>query len=493
MLTQYAEILALPGARAFAGWGLVARLQMGLTGLATFLLVQMEYGSYAWAGLVLAATSVSYAIVAPQVARLVDIHGQAAVLRWGFAVAIAGRLAMLVAVFTGQPLWVLLAIAPTFAAGGSQSTLTRARWGHLIKDRRQLDTAFALESSLEEVLWILGPAVATVLAVSVASWVPSVIAIVSLAVGGYVFLSLRDTEPPARPRAAAGTADAGLAEAALAITPATAGAAIALPPVTAEAARRVRRPRNPFAGHLLVSAPTLAIAALIFATQGAMFASIDASVVAFSEELHAKGASGLVLAVWAVGSLVGGLAYGVIAWRRTLATRLFWGVAATGTFAVLLMFSPSLFVLGGLLFGMGLFIAPNMVIGDGLVHHSIPRARLTEGMTWTRTGIDMGVAAGAWAAGAAIDARGSGAGFAITAAAGLVGLVVVASAWRYIRTRPAYVEAEPLAPAPLADAPGHVVHTHHVEAGAVHGSEVHGADVHGAELPAGGGTGRIPV
>ena len=484
MFSQYLEILSIPGARAFAGWGLIARLQMGLTGLGTFLLVQIEYGSYGWAGLVLAAISVSYAIVAPQVARLVDTYGQARVLRWGFAIALAGRIALLVAALTGQPLWVLLALAPTFAAGGSQSTLTRARWAHAIKDRQRLDVAFALESSLEEVLWIVGPAVATVLAVSVGSWVPSVVAIASLAVGGYVFLSLRETEPPARPRAAAGTAGAGLAEAALAVTPATSGAGIALPAVTAASARRVRRPRNPLRGHLLMTAPTLGIAALIFFTQGAMFASIDASVVAFSEELDAKGASGLVLAVWAVGSLVGGLTYGVIAWRRSLATRLFWGVTATGTFAVLLMFSPSLFVLGGLLFGMGLFIAPNMVIGDGLVHHTIPRARMTEGMTWTRTGIDMGVALGAWGAGAAIDAAGSQAGFAITAAAGLTGLLVVASAWRYIRTRPAYVEPEPLAPAPLEQAPGHVVHTHAVDAGAVHAVE---ASV------AGEGTGRVPV
>jgi len=450
VLSRYLDILATPGARAFAGWGLLARLQMGLTGLATFLLVQMQYGSYAWAGIVLAAIAVSYAIIAPQVARLIDAHGQATVLRWGFAIALAGRAAMLVAVAMELPLWALIAIAPTFAAGGSQSTLTRARWAHVLKDRTRLDSAFALESSLEEIIWILGPAVATVLAVSVAPWVPSVIAMLSLAVGGYVFLSLKDTEPPARRH----TADAGLAEAALAVAPATAAAAIALPPVTGAAARPIRR-RRPLSGHLLVTAPALAIAALIFLTQGAMFAAIDASVVAFAEDLGAKGAAGLILGLWAAGSLVGGLAYGVIAWRRTLATRLFWGVTATGLFAVALVFAPSLFVLGGLLFGMGLFIAPNMVIGDGLVHHSIPRARMTEGMTWTRTGIDLGMAIGAWTAGAAIDARGAGAGFAVTAAAGLAGLLVVASAWRFIRSRPSFEEAP--AVVPIEHAPGHVV------------------------------------
>ncbi|MDE0572048.1 MFS transporter [Demequina sp. B12] len=452
MLSRYREILSLPGARAFAIWGLVARLQMGMTGLATFLLVQMEYGSYAAGGVMLAAISVSYVVIAPQVARLVDAHGQAKVLRWGYAIAIAGRIGMLVAVFAGAPLWALVLIAPTFAAGGSQSTLTRARWTHAVKNDRQLSTAFSFESSMEQLLWIGGPAVSTVLAVSVASWLPSVIALVSLAVGGYVFLALKATEPPVRRN----SADAGLAEAALSVTPATAGAGAALPTVDASTVRRVRRYRNPFASNLLLTTPSIAIAALIFLTQGAMFASIDAAVVAFAEASHAKEMAGIVLGVWSVGSLVGGLAYGVMAWRRSLATRLLVGVFATGAFATMLMFAPSLMLLGLLLFGMGLFIAPNMVIGDSIVHRSISRDRMTEGMAWTRTGIDLGVAVGAWGAGVAIDAGGASAGFGVTALAGLTGVVTALAAWRYLakrtpRSQPVTVHV--VVPGEVADAP----------------------------------------
>ncbi|WP_062070679.1 MFS transporter [Demequina sediminicola] len=456
MLFHYREVLSIPGARAFAGWGLLARLQMGMTGLATFLLVQMEYGSYAAGGIMLAAISVSYVLIAPQVARLVDAHGQARVLRWGYAIAIAGRLGFLAAALTQQPLWVLALMAPMFAAGGSQSTLTRARWTYVVKNDRQLATAFSLESSLEQLLWIGGPAIATVLAISVGSWVPSVIAVVALAVGGYIFLSLKDTEPPVRRH----SADAGTVEAALAVTPATAGAGAALPNLDTSAVRRVRRYRNPFAGNLLVTTPTLAVVAVIFLTQGAMFASIDASVVAFSEELHAKGMAGVILGVWSVGSLIGGLAYGVIGWRRSLASRLLMGVTATGSFAALLIFSPSMFVLCGLLFGMGLFTAPNMVIGDSLVHRAVTRARVTEGMTWTRTGIDLGVAIGAWGTGVAIDAHGAQAGFGVTLIAGAVGLLTAAAAWHYLRRSAPYVpsitEAGPPATARLVPEPAAV-------------------------------------
>ena len=192
MLSPYRGILALPGARAFTLWGLVARLQMGLTGLSTFLLVQIEYGRYEYGGMILAAIAVSYAVVSPQVGRLVDAYGQSRVLRWGYAIAIVGRIAMIGAALTHQPIWVLVALAPLFTAGGTQSTHTRARWTHIVPDKHALNTAFSLESSLEEVLFIAGPALATVLATQVGSWVPSVIAVVSLAVGGYAFLALKD-------------------------------------------------------------------------------------------------------------------------------------------------------------------------------------------------------------------------------------------------------------------------------------------------------------
>ena len=80
MFARYREILALPGASAFFWWGLVARAQMGMTGLATFLLIQIEYGSYATAGAVLGVASIGNALVAPFMSRLVDEYGQSRVL-----------------------------------------------------------------------------------------------------------------------------------------------------------------------------------------------------------------------------------------------------------------------------------------------------------------------------------------------------------------------------------------------------------------------------
>lgn len=429
MFTPYLTLLSIPGARKFAAWGLLARVQMGMTGLATFMLVQMEYGSYEAAGIVLAAVAISYALLCPLVARVVDTYGQSRVLGIGYAIAITGRMAMIVAALTGAPLWMLVAIAPFFAAAGTQSTLTRARWTHVVRDRAQLNSAFSLESSMEGLLFIAGPIMATLLAAQVGSWVPSVIAAVTLAVGGYMFLSLTDTEPPVSRR----TVDAGITQAALGLSPTTATAGIALPPITAASARRRLTYRNPFAGHLLIGAPTLALVMGIFMTQGLLFASVDASTVAFADEAGHKSMAGLVLGLWSFGSLIGGFVYGSRVWHRSLASRLFIGISYIGVGASTFMFSPSIVMLGALMFLTGLALAPTMVIADSLVHATISRSRVTEGMTWTRAGMDFGIAFGAWFTGSQIDRHGSQGGFAVTMIAGLLGILFVASAWRFIR------------------------------------------------------------
>ncbi|SEJ66231.1 MFS transporter [Demequina mangrovi] len=434
MLSPYRGILALPGARAFTAWGLVARMQMGLTGLATFLLVQIEYGRYEYGGIVLAAVALSYAAISPQVGKLVDAYGQSRVLRIGYAIAIAGRLALIAAALTHQPLWVLLLLTPLFAAGGTQSTHTRARWTHIVPDKNALNTAFSLESSLEEVLFIAGPALATVLATQVASWVPSALAVVTLAIGGYAFLALKSTEPPAR-RADARRLQAEREHSTALVIDGTLER-IGLPPRP----RGLRKYRGALRGHLLVTTPALVVTTAIFATQGAMFASVDAATVAFAEELGHKDMAGLVLAVWAVGSLVGGLAYGSRVWELTLASRMLWGVTITGVGAVSFMFAPGLLVLALLMFLTGLAIAPTMAVGDGVTHALVPRSRLTEGMTWTRTGMDLGVAAGAWLAGAVIDRSGASGGFMVTAGAGALGVLIALASWRYLRARRAYEE-----------------------------------------------------
>ena len=60
-------------------------------------------------------------------------------------------------------------------------------------------------------------------------------------------------------------------------------------------------------------------------------------------------------------------------------------------------------VLGVVLFCCGLTIAPTMVAVTACVEEWVPPQRLTEAITWTVTGILLGVAPGNAAAGHAVD------------------------------------------------------------------------------------------
>ncbi len=426
LFAPYRDILNIPGARAFTVWGLVARLQMGLTGLGTFLLIQIEYDNYGIAGAVVAVQALAWGIVGPNVARLVDRHGQFKVLRVGYAVSVAGRVALIAAALTHQPLWVLWSVVPFMAAAGTQSTYGRARWVKLLRDRDRLNTAFSMESALEEIVFIAGPPTATILAVQVAPWSAAAVAAASVAIGGYMFIAQRSTEPA--PRSNKRVPNDVATEAASSPT----GAAIAVSasvPTRLRFRRRVGKP-------LLIERPSLLLLVAMFGASGAMFVSIDASTVAFAEHLGHKQYAGIVLAVFALGSLVGGVIYGARKWTVTLASRLLAGFSFTAVGAVGVYFAPNLLVLGALLFATGLAIAPTMAVGDGATHAAVGTARVTEAMTWTRTGIDLGIAGSAWLTGVLIERHGYAGGFAVSVGAGLIAMLIALASWRYIRSLP---------------------------------------------------------
>jgi MFS family permease len=102
------------------------------------------------------------------------------------------------------------------------------------------------------------------------------------------------------------------------------------------------------------------------------------------------------------------------------------------------------------MFVTGVVVAPTMAVGDGLVQALVPRNRLTEGMTWTRTGIDMGIASGAFFAGYLVEHSGAGAGFTVTAIAGAASAVVALISWKYLLARRRYEEVADDAPAATA-------------------------------------------
>src|SRR5262249_357060 len=164
----YLEILRLPGALAFSAAGFLARMPMSMFSLGTVLLIAATTGRYGLAGVVAAVGSVGFALGAPQFARLVDRFGQRRVLRPQVAAFGATTVAFMTLAELRAPLAAV--IVPGALAGAtmpSVGSMVRARWSVLLAGTSRLHTAFSLESVADEIIFVVGPALVTLLATAV--------------------------------------------------------------------------------------------------------------------------------------------------------------------------------------------------------------------------------------------------------------------------------------------------------------------------------------
>lgn len=437
MAGSYSRVLAHPGARSFSTAGLLARFPMSMVGISTILAVQSTYGSYSAAGLVSAVNIVALALGSPLLARLVDAHGQARVMLPATLVSAAALAAMVGATMMRMPLAVL-AVLSALAGGlaGSMGSLVRSRWTVILRTPEEIHTAFSLEAALDEVVFIIGPVLATALCTSPVLPVTSgwLAALAMQLVGGLWFLSLRSTEPPAHRRAAARRRDGERADRQQVDGGQDGGGDGAGSPA-GEAGRA--GDAEPSARPVLRHVPVLAIIA-IFLFSGAMFGANDVAVVAFASEQGAKSAAGTVLAAWSVGSLTAALVYGSRAWGWPLWKQLMAGVVffAVGTSTFLA--APNLLVLSVLMALTGMAIAPTITTGNNIVQVTVAPSQLTEGLAWVSTALNIGVSLGSLLGGRMIDAAGAQGGYLMVAGfawvavlaglAGLRGLKAVRSA-----------------------------------------------------------------
>lgn len=394
MLRPYRDILTKPGALSFSATGVLARLPISMVGIGIVLMLSAIYDSYALAGRVSAVYVIAGALCGPPIARFVDRYGQARIMRPANALAIAGLAALIIVTTMRADVgWLYVTAIVAGIPSGSFGSLVRARWSYVLDDPRQLHTAYSLESTLDEVVFIVGPVLATVLATSVAPAAGLLVPIVALAVGGYLFLSLQGTEPPAHAHAADIPDGPG--------------------PVTGRLARAGRVMR---AGSVMSSRGMFVLAA-VFVAMGTIFGATDVSTVAFAQEQGSKASAGFVLAFFAGGSMLSGLGYGARNWVTPLWKRFAIGVVSLAVGVSLFFAVTSIPVLAFVMFVAGFAIAPTLINGNRLVQHFVPAGRLTEGLTWVGTSLGVGVSIGSSIAGVAIDEQGSPGGFLVVMAA----------------------------------------------------------------------------
>src|SRR3954452_9969798 len=165
LLSSYRRVLAVPGALLFSATGLVARLPISMAGLGIVLLVESGTGSYGVAGAVAATYLVANAVCAIVQGRWIDGWGQRRGLTvLGVAFGLAAVL-LVVTVVADWPRWTTyVAAALAGATLPNIGSCVRARWTHVLRGGPGLPTAFALESVVDEMVYIVGPILVTTLA-----------------------------------------------------------------------------------------------------------------------------------------------------------------------------------------------------------------------------------------------------------------------------------------------------------------------------------------
>ena len=388
VFSPYTRLFAVPGARWFSLAGWIGRLPAPMLGLGAVLLVEGETGSYGLAGAVSGTLALSFGLAGPQWARAMDRRGQGRVLRLAMAALALSGVAFVASVVADGPRWSwFLLAAAAGASGPNVGSLVRARWSAVL-DPPGRQTAYAFEAVVDEVVFVVGPPLVTLLATLVAPPVGFLTGVAFGVAGGLWLAAQSATEPPVHP-----------------VDP------------TAPARR------------WSVLTPTLLVVVVTYLAVGTVFGAIDVVVIGFAEEEGATALSGLALAVFAGGSLVAGLVYGLARLPGTLAARFVGTAVAFGLAAQLLWGVGSLPILIACGFLAGLTIAPVLVSGTSLVESRVAPGVLTESLAWTITGLTLGVTAGSAVAGAAVDAWGAQRAFAVPAlAGGLAAVLALAGA-----------------------------------------------------------------
>lgn len=336
---------------------LAARLPQAMLGIALLIHGEHVTGSLAAGGLAAGGFALGVGLGGPWWGRRADRVGATGVL--GVSASLQALLLVATALLPeGSPALLLLGCA--LAVGLSTPPLgpcLRALLPRLVTDPRVLRRAYGLEASALELTFIAGPALALSLAAAASTSTVLVMCAVVLGAATAVYVAT----------------SRGLSGPTGAVVP-RGWAALA-------AGLRNRR---------------LLSLTIVMCLVGVAFGATEVGVIAaWAESTGSHARAGLLLALWGVGSLVGGAVY---TWRspdasvRLLATLL--GLFALGHVALAPAAGDPV-LLGLALVVAGAAIAPTFATVHALTGRAVREARATEAFTWIATSTSVGSATGA--------------------------------------------------------------------------------------------------
>lgn len=383
MLRAYRPLLTVAGARRFVIGASLGRVAVAMFGISVVVMVARREGSYALAGAVSAVGLLTFALAAPVIGGLVDRYGQRRVAVPLVVVATAMLAVMVVCSITRAPVWTLFVTYALSGGVASLGTMSRARWNTAFRgDPESLHVAMSFEQVLDELGFVVAPALAVVLSTTFLPETGAIVAGLGFFVGTLLFCSARESEP--------------------------------------RVVARVDRP-----GGLAVTRPGLLVVAAIMTFTGVLFGSNEVVTVAVAEAAGHENLASVVLGLFALGSAASGLAFGTRRFRSGVVTRLLVGVGLMALLEVpVLLVSGSLWALAGVMLVAGVATAPTLITSMGLAQRLVPPAMLNEGMTVVLTGLVVGVSGGSALGGAAVEALGPRPAYAVPVLASVVALVL---------------------------------------------------------------------
>lgn len=402
----FRSVLAL-GGPALPVHGFLARLPAALCPVGTLLLIN-ERDGIGDAGTMAAALWLGQALGGPVIGRLADRRGHRPVLLAACAANAAVLLALVAAVLGGLPLAARIALAVAAGLTTAQvGPLARARWARLAgEDKALVGAALSFDTTLDEVGFMVGPALAGILAVTV----HPASALLLAAALGLVFGTLFAVHPTAPGPTGAGAA----------------------------ARDGVR-----------LWSPGLALLFVVAVLQGAAWSGANTGVNALAVAVGSPGAAGLVWAAMAVTSSVAGFVTVARPGKADLTVRLRRTIAAQALLTLPLLAVGGLWGAAFAVAGIGLAVAPHLIALFGLVERAGPARRMGEAMTLAGSGLIIGQALAAAASGPLAAAYGYRAAFAVSCAAAAASAVLAwAAADRVLVPRPGADPGPDLAPDP---------------------------------------------
>lgn len=371
MFTPYRRLFQTPGGLRFSIAGLIGRMPISMDSLALIFIVVHASNSYTLAGALAAVASVVVAIALPFWSRTADRIGQRRTLLIAIPLRTIFLIIFIILVMQKAPIWTwFLAIVAAEASIINAGGLVRRRWlWALGEDRNLINTAYSYEALMDEIVFILGPVIATACATSIAPSAGLIVGLIFMLIGTSAFALQTKTEPPPHPR-------------------------------------NVDEPHPPVMRNKTVQAVVLPAIFL-----GGFFSAVGIDVIAYMQSHHAVARTGLMLAIWAAGSAVAATVNGIVRWRMNHAKRFWIFLLALTTLSIPFIFVNNLTILGIALFCNGLVISPVIVSAYGVAETAVPPAQITETLAWVIAGMPLGGALASATTGWVIDNYGPHRGF----------------------------------------------------------------------------------